>query len=144
MSDNELPTVVEKMFSPNLPKSEAVGQAIGAASMCWENMQGTGQFDSTRAKDILDQLLEHLELPNELNPERSKGERIVHQCLQDDEPFFVFRARDIFTIMVLKHYMKIVEDYGPDDPDFQSTIVDFITELRMWQSIHPRQVRYPD
>lgn len=34
-----------------------IGQAIGAASMCWENMSGTGIFDSTRARQILDDAL---------------------------------------------------------------------------------------
>jgi hypothetical protein len=143
MNDRE-PILVEKLFPPGMRKAEAVGIAIGAACVCWEKMEGTGVFDSTRAKGILDQLVEHLDLPNELNPDRSKGERIVHQCLENGEPFFVFRARDIFTIMVLKHYIKIVEDYGPDDPDFQWTIVHFINELKDWQRDHVSQVRYPD
>lgn len=42
----------------------AVGEAIGAASVCWENMSGTGIFDSTRAKQIVDELVDHI---------RSKG-----------------------------------------------------------------------
>lgn len=36
---------------------EAVYQAIGAASMCWEDPGGAGVFDSTRAKAIGDLLL---------------------------------------------------------------------------------------
>jgi hypothetical protein len=32
-----------------------VFQALGAASACWENLEGAGVFESTRAKDIGDQ-----------------------------------------------------------------------------------------
>lgn len=38
----------------------AVFQALGAASTCWENLSGAGVFDSTRAKDIGDGLLEFI------------------------------------------------------------------------------------
>ena len=41
---------------PNLPA--AVFQALGAASVCWENPGGAGIFDSTRAKEIGDVLLD--------------------------------------------------------------------------------------
>ena len=60
------------------------------------------------------------------------------------EPFFVFRARDIFSPMVLKMYLKTLEDYGPDDPDFQSNIVEFLGVLKKWQTEHIGDVRYPD
>lgn len=41
------------------PKSleEAVYQSIGAASVCWESMEGTGVFDSVGAKKIGDELI---------------------------------------------------------------------------------------
>jgi hypothetical protein len=38
----------------------AVGLAIGAASVCWENPGGAGVFDSTRAAQIADELVAHL------------------------------------------------------------------------------------
>lgn len=40
--------------------ADAVFQAIGAASVCWEHLEGTGIFDSTRAKAIGDALLAKL------------------------------------------------------------------------------------
>jgi hypothetical protein len=43
-------------FAP-LTLEEAVYQAIGAASMCWEDVAKAGVFDSTRAKEIGDDLL---------------------------------------------------------------------------------------
>ena len=41
----------------DVPVHEAVGQAIGAASMCWETPEGAGEFDSTRASAIVDELM---------------------------------------------------------------------------------------
>jgi hypothetical protein len=42
---------------------EAVFQAIGAASVCWEHPEKAGVFDSDRAKDIGNGLLDRLGLP---------------------------------------------------------------------------------
>jgi hypothetical protein len=39
---------------------EAIGIAIGAASLCWENPSGAGEFDSTQASKIVDELLEKI------------------------------------------------------------------------------------
>src|SRR4051794_17540898 len=36
---------------------EAVFQALGAASTCWEHVEDAGVFDSTRAKAIGDELM---------------------------------------------------------------------------------------
>lgn len=40
----------------------AVFQALGAASVCWENPAGAGVFDSTRAKEIGEALVDELDL----------------------------------------------------------------------------------
>lgn len=37
---------------------EAIGLAVGGASACWDNLDGAGVFESTRAAAILDTLLE--------------------------------------------------------------------------------------
>jgi len=42
------------------PTHEAIGEAIGAASMCWEP-KPAGVFDSDRAGDIMDELEDFLE-----------------------------------------------------------------------------------
>ncbi len=45
----------------------AVHQAIGAASMCWERVEGAGVFDSNRAlevgKELLDAILPYFAVP---------------------------------------------------------------------------------
>lgn len=122
---------------------EAVGQSIGLASVCWVDGPGDAVFDSERASSATDELLKFIRR-GALDPTRSKGEAIVEDCLIREEPFFVFRGRDIFSTMVLKHYLKILEDYGPDDPDFQANIVEFINNLKNWQTQNVADVRYPD
>jgi hypothetical protein len=39
---------------------EAVGQALGAASACWDNLSGAGVFDSTRCGEIHEWLMAYL------------------------------------------------------------------------------------
>lgn len=46
----------------SLSPESAVFQAIGAASVCWESMTGAGLFDSGRAEEIGDALIEELNL----------------------------------------------------------------------------------
>lgn len=40
------------MFSKAATAEEVVFQAIGAGSVCWENMSGTGVFDDTQARAV--------------------------------------------------------------------------------------------
>lgn len=122
---------------------QAINQSLGAASTAW--LEG-GQLDTHTMTTLSDELQHFILVTEEsiLKPDRSKGEKIVAECLNDEEPFFVFRARDIFTPMVLKHYIKLLEDYGPDDPDMQADIVRFINLLKDWQKKNVAEVRYPD
>jgi len=39
---------------------QAVFMALGAASACWEDLRSAGVFESTRAKQIGDELMEYL------------------------------------------------------------------------------------
>jgi len=47
-------------WNENTTLNEAVTQAIGAASICWETPEGAGVFDSTMASDIADELNEFI------------------------------------------------------------------------------------
>lgn len=51
---------VYKIVGPNQIK-EAVFQALGVASTCWQRMDETGVFDSTRAAQAGSELLEIIE-----------------------------------------------------------------------------------
>jgi hypothetical protein len=44
----------------SLPLATAVFQALGAASACWDNLEGAGVFESERARAVGDALLAFL------------------------------------------------------------------------------------
>lgn len=46
----------------SLTLEELVFQALGAASTCWESPEDAGVFDSTRCKEVGEELLEALRL----------------------------------------------------------------------------------
>lgn len=129
-----------------LSLEEAIAYTVGAASTCWKPDTGDAVFDTETAKQVSQELERYVTIKHDtmLNPNRSKGEKIVADCLIHGEPFFVFRARDIFSPMVLKKYIVMLEEYGPDDPDFQANIVEFLGVLKKWQTDNVAAVRYPD
>jgi len=43
--------------------NDAVFMAIGAASTCWESLEGTGVFDSTKAKELGEELIHLIKVP---------------------------------------------------------------------------------
>ena len=54
----------------------AIFTALGAASVCWENLSGAGEFDSTRCSEIGKELVEHLRRLRLLpDPEIAEGFR---------------------------------------------------------------------
>lgn len=125
--------------------TEATGQALGLASMAWKPTP-QGEFDSQVAMDAQSALMRYIvdQYDSILEPKHSKGEAIVYDCLTGDEPFFVFRARDIFSIMAMKQYLTALENFGPDNPDFHKGIIDCINDFKRWQSENVTSVRYPD
>lgn len=38
--------------------SRIVGEGVGEASVCWEHMDGTGEFDSTRASAVVNRIID--------------------------------------------------------------------------------------
>lgn len=58
MTDTALNT--EGHVAPLVAKNlwEAVYQSVGAASVCWENMSGTGVFQESDARDVAENLIE--------------------------------------------------------------------------------------
>ena len=53
-------------WEEDTPVKEAVGQALGAASMCWSQIP-TGVFDAGRAIEILEELMEFILRPGALS-----------------------------------------------------------------------------
>lgn len=59
--DVNLEKLEEKILNLTVatPIEDAVFQALGAASVCWEKMDNTGIFDSDRCKKIGEELIEY-------------------------------------------------------------------------------------
>lgn len=71
--------------------------------------------------------------------------RITTERLEipDDEPVFLFRARDKFLPDVLAAYILLSGDGG--SPQFHTDIVQAARErILKWQEDHPDRVRTPD
>jgi hypothetical protein len=52
--DNEL------ILDHTVDIEQFIGEAVGAASMCWSNPEGAGVFDSERAARIAEEIKDHL------------------------------------------------------------------------------------
>ncbi|WAA19630.1 hypothetical protein SEA_DALILPOP_3 [Gordonia phage Dalilpop] len=61
--------------------STLLGELAGAASMCWENILAAGEFDSTKAKEIVEEALEQLA---EIHPEIAAAEDIAEEEVDED------------------------------------------------------------
>jgi len=48
------------MFDDAETPRSAIYQAVGAASVCWESMTGTGVFDDKRACEVAEALIQRL------------------------------------------------------------------------------------
>ncbi len=74
----------------------------------------------------------------------SRSERMAQECIEAGEPFFVLRAKDMFSVMAVHNYAKLVEEYGPLDVEFHGAVTDSAQEMREWQQANPQRVKYPD
>jgi hypothetical protein len=61
-------------------KEELIFQALGAASMCWTGSP-SGVFDSTRCKQIGDELIAALDTAEALKPSHNTGSPKFFCCL---------------------------------------------------------------
>jgi hypothetical protein len=65
MSDDRKPFAFQPDHDGTLTIESAVFQALGAASVCWSDMSGTGVFEDQRAKEIGETLLAFIANRNE-------------------------------------------------------------------------------
>lgn len=73
-----------------------------------------------------------------------RTQKILEQCLGGNEPFIVFRAKDIFTPMVIAHYVGLIEQIQPGDSEQQQALLNHRDEIVTWQRANAHRVRYPD
>lgn len=87
--------------------------------------------------------ISHLDDPTEGTP-KPKGLRIVQQCIDSGEPYFVFRAKDIFSLMVLGEYAELIDKYLPQASEMAAGVADAKDDFHAWQIQNPDRLRYPD
>lgn len=75
---------------------------------------------------------------------QGKAAEIIAACSTSDEPFFVLRGKDIFSVMAIARYAKLLEDFSPDDFDMQQSVIDEVAAFKLWQRNNIELVRYPD
>ena len=66
-----------------------------------------------------------------------------HGDIPDDEPVIVFRARDVNTLAVLSHYLKVC-DQGGSPPRHLRLIAQTLFHFASWQEANQDKVRLPD
>ena len=78
------PFVFVQQKGEELTLEEILFQALGAASMCWENVEAAGIFDSSRAKEVGMALL--AEVNRALRHAHDMGSRAVLDLQIQDAP----------------------------------------------------------
>jgi hypothetical protein len=82
------PIVFQPEHDGSLPLESAVGQAVGAASMCWEHVDRAGVFDDQRARAVADALLAYLrgggDLLQQVRDASARAAKIRASWNQDD------------------------------------------------------------
>jgi len=73
-----------------------------------------------------------------------KAAKIIREASDTGEPVFVLRAKDIFSVMAVTEYARLVELYGPMDHEFDEAIHNQLNAMKEWQREHAMEVRYPD
>lgn len=77
-------------------------------------------------------------------PSDAKGPKIVAECEASGEPYFVLRAKDVFSLEALIHYLELFVRRGPDDESYSDAITSCASEFVHWRDHNPEKVRYPD
>lgn len=115
MTDNHTPFEFHREHDGSLSLDAAVFQALGAASTCWESLEGTGIFDSTRAKEIGDTLLTFIRAESD----NSRQFRITHTCpicgmeLDDETELYEIHLPDCEA-----EHLEALDDVLALGPDF--------------------------
>lgn len=81
---------------------------------------------------------------NFLGSIQGKAAKILAECATNDEPIFPFRASDVFSVMVIMHYLGLTEEYSPSDPGQEQEIVEAVNDFKAWQRTNRGDVRFPD
>lgn len=73
-----------------------------------------------------------------------KAGHILQKVMVTGEPFFILRAKDLFSVMAISEYLRLIEQYAPENFEFQEGVFESLKTIKEWQKNHPEQLRYPD
>lgn len=74
----------------------------------------------------------------------NKDEKIVRECQASGEPYIVFRAKDILSVLVIKQYQDLLDIYTGGVTEIDELVVERIHEFIDWQRGNPALVKLPD
>ena len=83
-------------------------------------------------------------IPHTHEPTSKSAHDIVRKAFERDEPVFVVRAKDFFSVQVVSRYLELLEQFGPTNLDLQEDVVNVLNAFKAWQAAHMSDVRYPD
>lgn len=100
----------------------AVFQALGGASTCWESLSEAGEFDSTRAKEIGDALIERIRL---ISLDHTERERVrLDQIIYRARTFLAEWREGRADLSVGRNFQRLGDILaavdGPDSPRAKS------------------------
>ncbi|HKU53136.1 MAG TPA: hypothetical protein VJQ25_11750 [Nitrospira sp.] len=104
-----------------------------------DRLKEAGELSDEEADRVSEELREF-----ELAEPESKADRIIRQCKQNGEPYFVLRGKDIFSVGAINYYALQAERHGPMDLAFQESLKQVVQMFRDWQGSHVNLTRYPD
>lgn len=65
--------------------------------------------------------------------------RASGEAIPEDEPFFVFRARDLYAVAALDHYADIV-----GQGEHRDAVIARIKDFEIFAGTHPERMKEPD
>lgn len=73
-----------------------------------------------------------------------KAAKILMEAADTGEPVFVLRAKDLLSVLGVTAYLRLIEDYTPENHDMHEGIINQLRAMRDWQGANPGEVRLPD
>jgi hypothetical protein len=131
-------TAEEEAARANLKSSayrellRAVGEGVGTASMCWENVSGAGVFDSGQALTVLDEIMDAVMIYaatanlNDSVPEKARKHvfRYVKTHLEKTDSHITFGLDGVYVVWsckVLQNWKCLVSTNLPDGMYYEVT-----------------------
>jgi hypothetical protein len=129
MSERILPKF-DKITAKNL--EEIIDQGIGAASVCWESMDETGQFESERASQIANEVIGAAyqyakQFIGQVGPQEKARQIVFHHVksrLEKTDTHVTFAPDEVYIVWfakTLQNWKALVSTTLPDGMYYEVT-----------------------